>query len=227
VADAVSPAYLTSSFAESLSASTMAGLRNIATGGKLSYTGFDRYRQAARLWRGGFATEIKGVYPGPRGLPKVIVRGTQALKAKLGLKTHLTHAGIDYGSYVTRMARPSVLGEFAWALRAPEFWAVNIVLGVGLNVLDYGWGSKADVGIGSPEFYAAVTVDLGLNVAAAGAGALTAHFAFAIAMVIAPEFAVPALVVGYIIGPILFAGASHHFGWRESSVRGVTASTTT
>ena len=219
VADAVSPASLTTSFSHSLTAGTMGLLSGIATGGKLAYTGLARYQEARRLWAGGFETVISGVYPGPRALTKVRVLGTQALKSRLGLKTHLTHAGIDYGGYVTRMARPSALGEFAWALKRADFWAVNIGLAVGLNVLDYGWGSKADVGIGSTEFYAAVTVDIGLGVASAGSGAVIAYAFWAVAMLVAPEFAGPALVVGYFSGALAFNAASLYFGWHDVGVR--------
>jgi RHS repeat-associated protein len=221
VADAVSPASLTASFSDSLAAAAMTWLRGGATAGKLGYTGFDRVRQAVDLWRGGFQTEIKGVYPGPRGLPRVIVRGTQALKAKLGLKTHLTHAGIDYGSYVTRMARPSALGEFAWALKAPEFWAINMALSVGLNVLDYGWGSKADVGIGSTEFYAAVTVDLGIGVAGVGAGAVSGWVFCALVSSLVPGAGPAALVIGYVVGQVVFA-VGFQPEWREDAVGAVT-----
>jgi len=56
-----------------------------------------------------------------------------------------------------------------------------------VNALDYGWGSKADVGIGSTEFYAAVTVDIGLNVVGAATAALI------VAIVLPP--AAPAEVV--------------------------------
>jgi hypothetical protein len=220
VADAVSPASLTSSFSRSLTAADTPWLRAAVTGGQLGFSGFDRCREAARLWRGGFHADIKGVYPGPCRLPKVIVRGTHALKAKLGLKTHLTHAGIDYGGYVTRMARPSLLGEYAWALRRADFWAVDIALAVGLNVLDYGWGSKADVGIGSTEFYAAVTVDVAIEAAGAGAGAITGYGFYLGAMWLCPQFAIPALVLGYLVGETSFSIVVAP-SWREPGIEAV------
>jgi hypothetical protein len=65
-----------------------------------------------------------------------------------------------------------------------------------VNVIDYGWGSKADVGIGSTEFYAAVTVDLALGVASVGAGA-----AAVLALLIFVPGAGPAVVLGmYLVG---------------------------
>jgi len=220
VADAVSPASLTTSFSHSLTAGTMNLLRAVAAGAKLAYTGLARYQEARRLWEGGFETVISGVYPGPRALTKVKVLGTQALKARLGLKTHLTHAGIEYGSYVTRVARPSALGEFAWALKRADFWVINIGLAVGLNVLDYGWGSKADVGLGSTEFYAAVTVDIGIGVAGVGAGAVSGWVLCALVSAAVPGAGPAALVIGYIVGQVVFSVVLPP-EWRESAVGGV------
>jgi len=70
VADAVSPASLSSSFSHSLTAGTMGLLRGVAAGRKQAYRGFARYREALRLSRGGFETMISGVYPGRRALTR-------------------------------------------------------------------------------------------------------------------------------------------------------------
>jgi len=82
-------------------------------------------------------------------------------------------------------------------------------------VLDYGWGSKADVGIGSTEFYAAVTVDVALGVASVGTGAF-----FVFLLLAAAPGAGPALVLcAYVVGQVAFSIASVPL--REPAVRGV------
>jgi len=131
---------------------------------------------------------------------------------------HLTHAGAAYDD-LARWAAPSAAGEFARAVGTKGFWIANIGAAVLVNVLDYGWGSKVDVGIGSTEFYAAVTVDIGLGVASAGSGAVIGHLFWAVAMLVAAEIAGPALVVGYFSGALAFSAASLYFGWHDVGVQ--------
>jgi hypothetical protein len=86
-----------------------------------------------------------------------------------------------------------------------------------VNAIDYGWGSKADVGLGSTEFYAAVTVDIGLGVASVGTGAF-----FVFLLVLAAPEATPAVMLClYLIGQ---TGFSIFIAprIREPGVRGVT-----
>jgi hypothetical protein len=102
-------------------------------------------------------------------------------------------------------------------LGSKGFWIANIGSAVLVNVVDYGWGSKADVGLGRAEFYAAVTVDIALGVAGAGTGAF---FVF-VFLLLQPEATPAVILVLYLIGQ---TGFSTFIGprVREPAVRGVT-----
>lgn len=87
-----------------------------------------------------------------------------------------------------------------------------------MNAIDYGWGSKVDVGIGSTEFYAAVTVDIGFGLASAATGAL-----FVAALLWWVPGAQPAMaLVFFVSGQAVFTGLEWGLGWREPAVRRVT-----
>jgi hypothetical protein len=51
---------------------------------------------------------------------------------------------------------------------------------------------------------------------------LTAQGLWFLAMWVCPELAVPALIMGYLVGPALVTWASSHYGWRERAI-GATA----
>jgi hypothetical protein len=71
-------------------------------------------------------------------------------------------------------------------------------------MIDYGWGSKADVGLGSTEFYAAVTVDIAFGLASMGTGLI-----FVAALLWGIPGAQPAAVLVTLVGgQVLFTGAA-------------------
>ena len=214
VADAVSAASLTSSFSRSLTAGTMGWVRGVATLGKLAYRGLPNLRDAFYMAKGGFRVVPRGTYAS--GLSRLIVYGSQQSKGELGFYTHLTHAGAAYDD-LARWASPSAAGEFARGVGTKGFWVANIGAAVLVNAIDYGWGSKADVGIGSTEFYAAVTVDIAFGLASAGTGALFA----AVLLWWVPGAQPAAVLIAFVIGQASFTGVSWGLGWREPAVRRV------
>jgi hypothetical protein len=90
-----------------------------------------------------------------------------------------------------------------------------------VNVIAYGWGSKADVGIGSTEFYAAVTVDVALVAAGAGTGALLGWGLYVLVSAFVPGAGPVVLVAGAVFGQVAFLATSSYLGFREPAIRGV------
>ncbi len=216
VADAVSPASLCSSFSDSLTAESMSWLRRGVAALKLVHSVAPNIEKVVFMAKGGFRVVPRGTYASE--LPRFIVYGSHWSKAGLYLPTHLTHAGAAYDD-LARWAAPSAAGEFTRAVGTKSFWILTIGSAVVVNVIDYGWGSKADVGIGSTEFYAAMTVDVGFAVASAGTGALL------VGLLLLASPATPAagtILVVYFFGQGGFTVASWHFGWREGALRRVT-----
>jgi hypothetical protein len=114
--------------------------------------------------RGGLRLARGATYAG-----QVIVYGTHEAKALAGLPTHLTHArAATYPGLIPYTNRWVAAGE---VIRSP--WtaaALGIVYVV--DVYEYQWGSKHDVGLASTEFASAMTVDtiITLGPPAVGAG---------------------------------------------------------
>jgi RHS repeat-associated protein len=217
VADAVSPASLSSGFSDSLTAGSMTWLRRGVAAAKLARTGVPNLLKSYYMRAGGFSVIQEGTYPS--GRPMLRVYGTRLYKVKLGYESHLGAAGMEYEDLARWLEAPAVRrawGEFTRAVGTKGFWAWTIGAAVLVNVIDYGWGSKADVGIGSTEFYAAVTVDLALAVASAGVGAVAVAF-----LLVALPAAAPAVVlltfVSTQVGFSIFIAPAV----REPAVRGV------
>jgi hypothetical protein len=103
-------------------------------------------------------------------------------------------------------------------LGSKGFWIANIGSAVLVNVVDYGWGSKADVGLGSAEFYAAVTVDIAFGLASTGTGIVAVAFL----LWWVPGAQPAAVLVTLAIGQIAFTGLAWGLGWRDPAVRHVT-----
>jgi hypothetical protein len=85
-----------------------------------------------------------------------------------------------------------------------------------VNVVDYGWGSKAHIGIGSTEFYAAVTVDVAFGVLGVGTGAL---FVGVLLFMTTGGAGPAAVLCAYVLGQVAFSIVSVPL--REPAVRGV------
>jgi hypothetical protein len=113
---------------------------------------------------------------------------------------------------------PSAKVEALRALGSKCFWVATIGAAVLVNVIDHGWGSKADVGVGGTEFYAALTVDIAFGLASMGTGLI-----FVAALLWGIPGAQPAAVlVTLAIGQIAFTGLAWGLGWRDPAVRHVT-----
>jgi hypothetical protein len=215
VADAVSPASLSSSFSDSLTAETMSWLRGGVAALKLVHSVAPNIEKVVFMAKGGFRVVPRGTYAS--GLPRFIVYGSHWSKAGLYLPTHLTHAGAAYDD-LARWVAPSAKVEAARAFGSKGFWIATIGAAVLVNAVEYGWGSKADVGLGSTEFYAAVTVDIAFGLASTGTG---------LVLVAALLYWVPgaqpaAVLVTLVIGQVAFTGAAWYLGWREPAIRHVT-----
>jgi hypothetical protein len=87
-----------------------------------------------------------------------------------------------------------------------------------VNMIDYGWGSKADVGLGSTEFYAAVTVDIAFGLASTGTGLTLV----AIVLWLFPGTQPAAVLATLVFGQVVFTGGVWYLGWREPAIRRVT-----
>jgi RHS repeat-associated protein len=129
-----------------------------------AYEAFHRFSHGVEMARGGFRLARGATYAG-----QVIVYGTHEAKALAGLPTHLTHArAATHPGLIRYTNRWVAAGE---AIRSP--WTVA-ALGIvyGVDVYEYQWGSKHDVGLASTEFASAMTADtiITLGPPAVGAG---------------------------------------------------------
>ena len=125
---------------------------------------------------------------------------------------------MDEAAYTQARSKAlAALREFARGVGTKGFWVANIGAAVLVNAIDYGWGSKVDVGIGSTEFYAAVTVDIGLGVASAGTGA----FVVFVLLVAFPGAGPAAVLITFVFGQSLFSlGIAPHL--RQATLPRVT-----
>jgi hypothetical protein len=131
------------------------------------YEAFHRFSHGLEMARGGLRLARRSTYAG-----QAIVYGTHEAKALAGLPTHLTHARAATHPGLIRYTNPLVAaGE---VIRSP--WTVA-ALGIVyvVDVYEYQWGSKHDVGLASTEFASAMTVDtiITLGPPAVGAAAGT------------------------------------------------------
>jgi hypothetical protein len=214
VADAVSPASLSSSFSGRVSAEAMAWLRRGFAGAELARGGFLDLRDALYMASGGFRVVPRGEYAS--GLKRLIVYGSLAAKRQMRLPARLTHAGETYDD-LARLAAPNAKAELARTMGTKGFWIATIGAAVLVNVIDYGWGSKADVGLGSPEFYAALTVDIALGLTSGAVGVLTV-----LVLSVLPV-SVPASVtlIVFFAAQAVFTYAFPD-SWRERAVQEIT-----
>jgi RHS repeat-associated protein len=121
-----------------------------------------------RMIQGGFAivdatTLARGAtYPG-----QMIVRGTAGAKEGARLVPQFTHAAAAHPALVPLTSPWAAAGQ---AVSEP---ATTVTLGIvyGVDIYEYGLGSKRDVGLNSSEFASAVTVDTAITLGPPALGA--------------------------------------------------------
>ncbi len=171
----------------------------------LAQGGWEAWR-AFRMVHGGLHFVPGTRYPG-----QIIVRGTQEAKIAAGLSPYLTHArGLTHPGL-----RPYLSPQAAGAaqLKGWPTW-VGVAVTVGWDVYEYGWGSRREVGLESPEFAAAVTVDVAASLLLPAAGAVAGA---AIGAVACGPAAPICAVAGIAAGNVAVAAFSHS-GLREWSI---------
>jgi len=127
----------------------------------LGYGGYQAWR-ALQMFRGGLQFVPGATYPG-----QIVVYGKPWARQAAGLSPYLTHA---------RWTHPGLVGYLSPGVAfsremLSKSTGVGIALTVGWDVYEYGWGSKREVGLQSPEFAAAVTVDVVVSAGFPAAGA--------------------------------------------------------
>jgi hypothetical protein len=166
----------------------------------LGYGGY-RAWQAGQMLRGGLRFVPGTTYPG-----QIVVYGTQEARQVAGISPYLTHA---------RWTHPGLVGYLSpGAAFSRELLSkstgVGIALVVGWDVYEYGWGSNREIGLQSPEFAAAVTVDV---VVSAGFPAIGA----ALGTLCGPG--APSCVPAGTVAGSLAAVAFSTSRWRERSIQ--------
>jgi hypothetical protein len=114
------------------------------------------------MLRGGLRLVSGSAYPG-----QIIVYGSREAREAAGLSPFLTHARWTHPGLI-RYLSPGA--AFSQELLSGSTGA-GVALSVGWDVYEYGWGSKREVGLGSTEFAAAVTVDVAATALLPAAGA--------------------------------------------------------
>ncbi|MBC7252118.1 MAG: RHS repeat-associated core domain-containing protein [Anaerolineae bacterium] len=119
------------------------------------------------LMQGGFRLVEGTTYAGQR-----LVYGTGEAKTAAGLAPQFTHA-LRTNPAIIGYTDPLVAAGRAIGGRGS---AVTLGIAYGVDIYEYGWGSKRDIGLGSSEFMSAMTVDtvFSLGLPAAGAAIGTA-----------------------------------------------------
>ena len=171
----------------------------------LGYGGYEAWR-AWRMLLGGLRFVPGTTYPG-----QIIVYGTWGARQAAGLSPHLTHARLTHPILV-RYLSPGVAFSREILSKSTGF---GIVLTVGWDVYEYGWGSKREVGLASTEFAAAVTVDV-------AASALLPAIGAAAGAAICGLGAPICVVAGAAAGNLVNVGFSLS-GFRERSIESVSA----
>jgi len=169
----------------------------------LGYGGY-RAWQAGQMLRGGLRFVPGTTYPG-----QIVVYGTQEARQVAGISPYLTHA---------RWTHPSLVGYLSpGAAFSRELLSkstgVGIAFAVGWDVYEYGWGSRREAGLGSAEFAAAVTVDV-------GATALIPALGAAAGGLICGPGAPACVVAGAALGNFLVVWFSAS-GLREQSIEAI------
>jgi len=162
------------------------------------------------MLRGGFAivdatTLARGAtYPG-----QMIVYGTEGAKEAAGLVPQFTHAAASHPALV------GLTDPWAAAGRAVSGRGTAATLGVvyGIDVYEYRWGSKKDVGLNSTEFVSALMVDTTFTLGPPAAGALAGT-------AIAPG---PGTAIGYGAGTFASIWLSVRYrdaaiGWTDAHI---------
>jgi hypothetical protein len=118
------------------------------------------------MLRGGLRLVPGSAYPG-----HVIVYGTREAHRAAGLSPFLIHARWTHPGLI-RYLSPGA--AFSRELLSGST-GIGVALAVGWDVYEYGRGSQREVGLGSTEFAAAVTVDVGATalIPALGAAVVT------------------------------------------------------
>jgi hypothetical protein len=169
----------------------------------LAYGGYQAGR-AGRMLQGGLRLVRGATYPG-----QVIVYGTREARRAAGLSPFLIHARWTHPGLI-RYLSPGA--AFSRELLSGST-GVGVALGVGWDVYEYGWGSKREVGLGSTEFAAAITVDV-------GATALIPALGAAAGGLICGPGAPACVVAGAALGNFLVVWFSAS-GLREQSIEAV------
>ncbi|MGC9084268.1 MAG: RHS repeat domain-containing protein [Anaerolineae bacterium] len=169
----------------------------------LAYGGYQAWR-AGRMLRGGLRLVPGSAYPG-----QIIVYGSREAREAAGLSPFLTHARWTHPGLV-RYLSPGA--AFSRELLSGST-GVGVALSVGWDVYEYGWGSKREVGLGSTEFAAAVTVDVGTTALIPALGAAAGGL-------ICGPGAPACVIIGAAAGNLLIVGFSAS-GLRERSVEAV------
>jgi hypothetical protein len=174
----------------------------------LGYGGYEAW-QAGRMLRGGLRFVPGARYPG-----QIIVYGTWEARRAAGLSPFLTHSRWTHPALI-RYLSPGVAFSRELLSRST---GVGVALAVGWDVYEYGWGSKREVGLASPEFAAALTVDVAASALLPAAGA-------AIGAALSPlcgPYAPICMLAGVALGSGgTFVFSQNALGLREWSIEAV------
>lgn len=147
------------------------------------------------LLAGGFRLTPGSTYAG-----QVIVYGSHDAKSLLGLSPYLTHMrGVPPGLVTTP-------GTAALRAVSGRLTAAGLGIVYGVDIYQYAWGDKSNVGVASSEFVSTITTDTVITLGPPAAGA-------AIGTAICP-------VVGTIVGGVIGLGVSVVWGvfGREGTI---------